>query len=655
VNHWQTFALHGDSVTINAPIDFSAAGIDLSLRVRNGGNIQLNAPISMSPDTGSLNLWLLGSGNGRIAQASDGKVIANQLTVESIDGALGSADFTGATGGNQIGSIAANLTGSIWLDNGSNSLKAISVSSPYRAYYSSESPQQLVGITATNIGLATSGTLTLEAPLTATGTGTVTPGAATVTDTLCTSNCVRPHIEVYARGGFTNNVGASAFSVPSGKYWMLTTESPAVTTLNDLKPGATSFDGQRTEEGDMLLSANRLFHYTSAGTANGATDPAIVTQETTTTTTPATSTAPDTSALTPPGGTGSGGATLDTFPASTPSVVVATTTTTEPAPPPSLIVNVSRSMPTRAGVLTRTDLAAMNQQMHDTRTQLFGEALQILASNPKAADVPDCGEGGSEVCIVKRARGVAEFVPIVKRKIALMIGNNDYRSPIPELETAINDVTAIGEQLGAQLGYEVKVVKNGTRKETIDSLNDLIRNTGPDDSVLVMYAGHGYLDEKTKAGYWIPTDANAFKPDQWISNDSIARALNNIPAKQVMLVSDSCYSGSLTKEGKQTETIAINRDQTLTRRSVLAMSSGGEEPVSDEGFDDHSIFAWNLIQSLKTMTNETSGQRLHAMIKEAVTKDFPQVPQYGTVVSAGHTEGGEYLLTPKTPTQGGAR
>jgi hypothetical protein len=85
------------------------------------------------------------------------------------------------------------------------------------------------------------------------------------------------------------------------------------------------------------------------------------------------------------------------------------------------------------------------------------------------------------------------------------------------------------------------------------------------------------------------------------------------------------------------------------------MSSGGEEPVSDEGVDNHSIFAWNLLQSIKTMANETSGQKLHATIKEAVTKDFPQVPQYGIVVSAGHTEGGEYLLTPKTPAQGGAR
>ena len=120
-----------------------------------------------------------------------------------------------------------------------------------------------------------------------------------------------------------------------------------------------------------------------------------------------------------------------------------------------------------------------------------------------------------------------------------------------------------------------------------------------------------------------------------------------MPAKQLMLVSDSCYSGSLTKEGKVTETVGVSREQVLTRRSVMAMSSGGEEPVSDEGHDNHSIFAWSVIQSLKQMTAEMSGQQLHGRVKEAVTKEFPQVPQYGVMVSAGHKEGGEYLLTPK--------
>jgi hypothetical protein len=309
-------------------------------------------------------------------------------------------------------------------------------------------------------------------------------------------------------------------------------------------------------------------------------------------------------------------------------------------------------MPTRAGIVTRADLLAMSQQLHAARTQLFGDALAQLASNPTAADVPGCEQGGSDICIVKRERGVSDFVPIVKRKLAVLIGNNDYQSPIPKLETAVNDVTAIGAQLRDQMGYEVTLVRDAGRKEIVAALNDLIRSAEPDDSVLVMYAGHGYLQQSTNTGYWIPTDGGIASPDNWISNKSISQALNNVVAKQVLLVSDSCYSGTLATEGKQTDTVGVSREQTLTRRSVLALSSGGEEPVSDEGVDDHSIFAWNMMQSLKTMDTEISGQKLHATIKDAVTKDYPQVPHYGTILSAGHTAGGEYLLTPK---QGGIR
>jgi hypothetical protein len=344
---------------------------------------------------------------------------------------------------------------------------------------------------------------------------------------------------------------------------------------------------------------------------------------------------------------GSSGASMSNFPTSA-TAQAASAGTALPVALPKLIVDATKSLPKLAGVLNRVELQAMSLQVHEARTQLFADALSILEKDPKAADIADCAAGGGELCIAKSLIPAAQdgYLPVVKRKIAVMIGNNAYHSPIPDLETAINDVSAISTQLRDQLGYEVKVIENASRKDIIEALNDLIRTTGRDDSVMVMYAGHGYLNDATKTGYWIPTDASISNPDQWISNSTIARALGNIPAKQVMLVSDSCYSGSLTTEGKVIETAGISREQTLTRRSVLAFSSGGEEPVTDEGHDDHSIFAWNMIESLKQMKNETSGQQLHATIKEAVAKEFPQVPQYGTVVSAGHAAGGEYLLTP---------
>ncbi len=41
----------------------------------------------------------------------------------------------------------------------------------------------------------------------------------------------------------------------------------------------------------------------------------------------------------------------------------------------------------------------------------------------------------------------------------------------------------------------------------------------------------------------------------------------------------------------------------------------------------------------------TPGVNVFAEVRQRVSKDYPQTPQYGAAVSAGHTAGGEYLFT----------
>lgn len=113
------------------------------------------------------------------------------------------------------------------------------------------------------------------------------------------------------------------------------------------------------------------------------------------------------------------------------------------------------------------------------------------------------------------------------------------------------------------------------------------------DSVFVYYAGHGYQMDDTGMGYWIPVDGSVKTAAQWISNTDISRLLGAIPARQLMLVSDSCFSGTLAREHNP-EIAAVTPGEVLRKRSVLVLSSGGEEPVSDEGKDGHSIFAWHF-------------------------------------------------------------
>ena len=166
----------------------------------------------------------------------------------------------------------------------------------------------------------------------------------------------------------------------------------------------------------------------------------------------------------------------------------------------------------------------------------------------------------------------------------------------------------------------------------------------PHDSVIIYYAGHGYRNEKTGGGYWIPADASVTDPTSWISNTDVSSMMSDISARQMVMIADSCYSGTFAEQKLRLGGSEVKPDDVLARRSVVVMSSGGDEPVADEGKEGHSIFAWDLMQALRNVDNWQPGTNIFDQVKRAVMKSFPQTPQYGAVKSAGHETGGEYLF-----------
>ena len=330
------------------------------------------------------------------------------------------------------------------------------------------------------------------------------------------------------------------------------------------------------------------------------------------------------------------------------------------------------------GIPGRSISSAIFTQRHQARTLLYREALEELRKNPQAADLPVCGSGVSGICLAAQAEApptpvaitapvapdekeVSEAVTAIEatakpvepvtppakgRRIALLIGNDDYSKPIPPLETPIKDVSEIGKILDKRFGFSSTVLKNASQDATITALNRLAEEVTAEDSVLLFYAGHGYLMEDIKMGFWIPVGASVKTAKGWISNADISKMLNAIRAKQLILISDSCFSGSLTKEQKIAETSDARPEDLLRHRSVVVLSSGGDEPVSDEGKDGHSIFAWNLIKTLRDMGAVTPGVRVWSTLHKEVQKDYPQTPQYGAVLSVGHNLGGDYVFLP---------
>lgn len=330
---------------------------------------------------------------------------------------------------------------------------------------------------------------------------------------------------------------------------------------------------------------------------------------------------------------------------------------------------------------------AIATQRHQSRTQLYREALEELRKNPQAADVPECPPiqtATRNLCIrrpytsptagtaatasgadasaatppaqdakpelVELSPTLVEGLPsgmgmsAARRRIAVLVGNNSYKEPIPVLGTPIADVEEIARVLHNRFGYETKVLRDASKTQIIETLNKIAEEAKPEDSVLLFYAGHGYLMDDTKMGFWIPVDGSVNTAANWISNTDISKLLHAIPSRQIILISDSCFSGSLTREQKLTSSLTPKVAEILQRRAVLALSSGDEEPVSDEGKGGHSIFAWYFIKALESVKVATVGFEIYRTVRDNVVKDYPQAPQYGAVFSAGHTSGGEYLL-----------
>jgi len=59
------------------------------------------------------------------------------------------------------------------------------------------------------------------------------------------------------------------------------------------------------------------------------------------------------------------------------------------------------------------------------------------------------------------------------------------------------------------------------------------------------YADHGELEQDSERGYWLPVDAEPISTANWISNLQITDILEAMSAKHVMVIADSCYSGTI--------------------------------------------------------------------------------------------------------------
>jgi Uncharacterized protein containing caspase domain len=204
--------------------------------------------------------------------------------------------------------------------------------------------------------------------------------------------------------------------------------------------------------------------------------------------------------------------------------------------------------------------------------------------------------------------------------------------------------------LQTKFGFEIDYVFNANRRDTLKAIYDTAKDLRFEDHLLVYYAGHGIVDRATDTAYWVPPDASRdFQPD-WISADEVMTSLKSVPARHLLLIADSCYSGKLLRSAVQTDSNPTNAsiERLFQKKARVAITSGGNEPVEDSSSGGkHSVFANALLKTLVTLENISPASSIFADVLGKVSLEASQTPQYADMRELGH-DGGDFIFIPGT-------
>ncbi|MFO0771908.1 MAG: caspase family protein [Nitrospiraceae bacterium] len=275
--------------------------------------------------------------------------------------------------------------------------------------------------------------------------------------------------------------------------------------------------------------------------------------------------------------------------------------------------------------------------------------MTALVVCPFGAFLPDFVQAAS--------RGASPAVKAIPGEVtlegeywALIIGIDEYQAA-PKLKTAVSDASAIRRVLMDRYGFKadrVRFLINGdaTRSRIEGAFVKLAKEAGPNDSVLIYYAGHGQYSDDNQLAWWVPVEASLEEPGTWILDAAIRNYVAAMRARHVYVIADSCFSGNLFAQTRAIIPPMGDRyyAKLYAKRSRWGLTSGSTEPVADQGKDGHSVFAYHLIKFL----NENDEpylvpSRIADHVIPLVARNAEQMPRSQPLQGA-NDEGGQFVL-----------
>jgi len=240
---------------------------------------------------------------------------------------------------------------------------------------------------------------------------------------------------------------------------------------------------------------------------------------------------------------------------------------------------------------------------------------------------------------------------IYNNQWALIIGINKYQD-FPQLNYAVEDAKSMKTLLNTQYGFPEENIlmlldEDATKNNITDAFYTLVEKTGPDDAIVVFYAGHGETQKisggKEDLGYLIPIDGKMGSlPRTALSMKTINIRSNEIPAKSMLFLVDACYGGlAATSDYRSNRQLDIIKGLTKDRcRQIITAGKKDEQVVENEKWQ-HSAFTRVLLNGLMELKADTDrdgivmANQLYSYIQNNVLKltQGGQTPQFNNLSS----------------------
>ena len=235
---------------------------------------------------------------------------------------------------------------------------------------------------------------------------------------------------------------------------------------------------------------------------------------------------------------------------------------------------------------------------------------------------------------IKRASlvsAVDENIPVTNQKssktFAVIIANENYQS-VASVPFALNDGNIFREYCLKTLGIpekQIKYVPNATGNQIKAQVNWLqtICEVFEDAQIIFYYAGHGIPDESSRTAYLLPIDGIGTDISTGYKLDDLYSALGNIPAKNVTVFMDACFSGSKREQGMLASArgVAIKAKSGMPQGNMVVFSAAqGDETAYPNNEEKHGMFTYFLLKKLQETKGDVTLHELGEYIKTNVSQ-----------------------------------